>query len=171
MPKLYELTDEYAGLVAMLEDCQTDEEVDSVMKQIDAVTDDIAAKGEAYARIRMNLKARAAEFEAQAKIFKAESDRLTAKAKSATNECKRLEEYLLFAMGVAGMEQLRTGIGLFYTQKTTRVDVLDAWAVPKEFTTPQEPKVDKDAIKRAHLQTGELFPGVEVVQTTGIRFR
>lgn len=169
--KMYELTGGYAELVAMLIDCETEDEAEVILKQIDAVTDDIAEKGEAYARIRMNLKARAAELEAQAKILKAEADRLTAKANSATNECKRLEDYLLFAMNIAGMERLRTGIGLFYTQETTSVDVTDAWAVPKEFTTAQEPKVDKMAIKKAFRETGELFPGVEITTKTGVRFR
>lgn len=171
MRRLYELTDEYAGLVAMLEDCETEEQAFEVIAQIDAVTADISVKAENYAKIRMNLKATAEELNAKAKIFKAEADRLTAKAKSAENYVKRLNDYLLFAMELAGMKQLSTSIGKFYTQRTMSVEVLDAWAVPEQFTTPQPPKVDKDAIKKAFKETGELFEGVEFKETNGVRFR
>ena len=171
MAKLYELTDSYAGLVAMLEDCETEDQAMEIIAQIDAVTSDISVKAESYARIRMNLKATADEFTAKAKIFKAESDRLAAKAKSAENYIKRLNDYLLFAMELAGLKQIPTEIGKFYTQKTTKVEVLDAWKVPEQFTTPQPPQVDKLAIQRAFKETGEILPGVEVVVTDGLRFR
>ena len=171
MPKLYELTDAYASLVAMLEDCENDEQAQEIIEQIDAVTSDITDKAEAYARIRMNLKAQAAELDAKAKIFKEEADRLSSKARSAENNIKRMNEHLMFAMGLAGLKQLATPIGKFYTQQTTRIDVLDAWAVPKEYATPQEPKVDKAAIRAAFSQTGEIPNGCDVVVTEGLRFR
>ena len=171
MPRLYELTDAYAGLVAMLEDCENEEQAFDVIAQIDAVTSDISVKAENYAKIRMNLKATADELNAKAAIFKAEADRLAAKAKSAENYVKRLNEYLLFAMDLAGLKQLPTSIGKFYTQTTTSVEVLDAWAVPEEFATPQPPKIDKNAIKKAFKETGEIFNGVEINVTNGVRFR
>ena len=171
MPRLYELTDAYASLVAMLEDCENDEQAQEIIAQIDAVTSDIADKAEAYAKIRMNLKAQAAELGAKAKIFRDEADRLSNKAKSAENSVQRLNERLLFAMELAGLRQLSTPIGKFYTQKTTRVDVLDAWAVPEAFVTPQEPKVDKAAIRTAFGMTGEIPNGCDIVITEGLRFR
>lgn len=171
MARLYELTDEYAGLVAMFEDCETEEEAAHIAELINAVTDDIAEKAEAYARIRQNLNAQAAELEAQANIFKAESDRLKAKATAAKNHVKRLNEHLLFAMNIAGMKELRTSIGKFYPQTTTSVEVIDAWAVPAQFVTPQDPKVDRMAIQRAFKETGEIFEGVEIKRTEGLRFR
>ena len=171
MAKLYELTGAYASLVAMLDDCETEEQAAEIIAQIDAVSSDIDDKAENYAYIRMNLKAAADELAAKATIFKAESDRLTAMAKSKENQIKRLNDHLMFAMGLAGLRQLSTPIGKFYTQKTTRVDVLDAWAVPPAFTTPQEPKVDKSAIKMAFGMTGEIPDGCDIVVTEGLRFR
>ena len=171
MAKLYELTDAYASLVAQLEDAETDEEAMAIVDQINAVTTDITAKAEAYAYIRMNLKAQAAEVQAKADVFKKEADRLSAKAKSAENNIKRLNDHLLFAMGIAGLKQLPTPIGKFYTQTTQSVEVTDAWKVPQEFTTPQEPKVDRNAIKKAFKETGEIFPGCEIRTTEGLRFR
>lgn len=171
MPRLYELTDAYAGLVAMLEDAETEEQAFEIISQIDAVTSDISDKAENYAKIRMNLKATADEMTAKANIFKAEAERLAAKAKSAENYVKRLNDYLLFAMEIAGLKQIPTSIGKFYTQQTTSVEVLDAWEVPEQFTTPQPPKIDKNAIKKAFKETGELFEGVEIKITNGVRFR
>ena len=169
--KMYELTGEYAELVAMLEDCETDEQASEIIAQIDAVSSDITIKAENYAFIRINLKAAADELAARAAIFKAEADRLAAMAKSKENHIKRLNDHLLFAMGIAGLKQLPTSIGKFYTQQTTSVEVLDAWKVPEQFTTQQPPKVDKTAIKKAFKETGELFDGVEIYVTEGIRFR
>lgn len=171
MAKLYELTDAYAGLVAMLEDCESEEHAMEIIAQIDAITSDMSIKAENYARIRLNLKASAEELKAKSAIFKAEADRLAAKAKSAENYIKRLNDYLLFAMELAGLKQIPTSIGKFYTQQTTSVEVTDAWNVPEQFTIPQPPKVDKDAIKRAFKETGELFEGVEIKITNGVRFR
>lgn len=171
MAKLYELTDAYAGLVAMLEDVETEEQAFEIISQIDAVTSDISEKAENYAMILKNLKADADELSAKASIFKAEADRLSAKAKAKENYCKRLKEYLLFAMELAGLKQIPTNIGKFYTQTTTSIEVLDAWEVPEQFTTPQPPKVDKTAIKLAFMGTGEIPPGIEVKFVNGVRFR
>lgn len=171
MTKLYEMTGAYADLVAMLMDCETEEQEAEIIAQIDAVTSDMSIKAENYAKILLNLKAIAEEMNAKAKIFRTEADRIAAKAKSAENNAKRLKEYLLFSMEVAGLKQIPTSIGKFYTQKTTSVEVLDAWAVPEQFTTPQPPKVDRDAIKKAFKETGELFEGVEIKITNGLRFR
>lgn len=171
MPKLYELTDAYAGLVAQLEDCDNEEQAMEIVAQIDAVTSDISEKGKNYALILQNFKADAEELAAKAAIFKAEADRLNAKAKAKKNYADRLKEYLLFAMEVAGLKQIQTDIGKFYKQSTMSVEVLDAWKVPEQFTIPQPPKVDRDAIKREFKQTGELFEGVEIKVTDGLRFR
>lgn len=171
MQHMYDLTDAYAGLVNMLDDCETEEQAIEILAQIDAVQSDISDKGTNYAMILQNLKAEADELSAKAAIFRAEANRLEAKSKSKKNYAERLKAHLLFAMGVAGLKQIPTAIGKFYTQTTMRVDVTDAWSVPEQFTTPQEPKVDKDAIKRAFKETGEILPGVEVVVTEGLRFR
>jgi tRNA nucleotidyltransferase/poly(A) polymerase len=169
--KLYELTGMYAELVAMLDDCETEEQAAEIIAQINDVSSDISEKAENYAYIRMNLKAEADELAARAAIFKAEADRLNAKSKSKENHIKRMNDHLLFAMELAGLKQMPTSIGKFYTQETTSVEVLDAWKVPEQFTTPQPPKVDKNAIKKAFRETGEIFDGVEINVASGVRFR
>ena len=169
--KMYQLTEAYVDLVAMLEDCETEEQAMEIIAQINEVTSDISDKGKSYALILQNFKADADELEAKAAIFKAEADRLTAKAKAKKNYASRLKEHLLFAMEIAGLKQIPTDIGKFYTQTTMRVDVTDAWAVPERFTIPQEPKVDKAAIQREFKESGEILPGINMVITNGLRFR
>lgn len=169
--RMYQLIEEYADLVVMLDDCENEEQAMEIIQQINAVTSDISDKGKSYALILQNFKADADELEAKAAIFKAEADRLTAKAKAKKNYASRLKEHLLFAMEIAGLKQIPTDIGKFYTQTTMSVEVLDAWKVPEKFTTPQPPKVDKDAIKREFRQTGELYEGVTIKVTEGLRFR
>lgn len=171
MATLYNLAGAYADLAVMLDNCETEEQESEIIEQIDAVSCDISDKAENYAYLRMNLKAEAEELAAKAAIFKAEADRLSAMSKSKENQIKRLNDHLVFAMNIAGVKQLPTSIGKFYTQKTTSIEVLDAWAVPEQFITPQPPKVDKNAIKKAFNETGELFNGVEVKITNGVRFR
>lgn len=171
MAKLYELTDQYAALIAQLEDAESEEQESEILSQIDALSEDINEKAENYAKIRANFMATADELTAQANIFKAEADRLMKKATAKRNEVKRLYNYLSCAMELADLKQLPTSIGKFYTQRTVSVDVLDAWAVPAEYTTPQPPKVDKNAIRKVFTTTGEILDGVEIKVTNGVRFR
>ena len=171
MAGLYEISKDFAYLSQILADCETEEEVEQIVSQFDSVESDMVTKYENIARILLNLKAHSEEMKAKADIFHAEGNRLDAIAKSDDSKQKRLKEYLLFNMQVAGLNQVKTSIGKFYTQTTMSVDVKDAWAVPERFTVPQPPKVDKDAIKRAFKETGELFEGVEIKITNGVRFR
>ena len=86
--KLYELTEAYAELLSRLEDCQNAQEESAVLAAIDAVSEDIAAKGEAYARIIRNKLAEIAGYEAEIK-------RMQARKKSAENTVERLKENIL----------------------------------------------------------------------------
>lgn len=171
MITMYDLTAEYAGLVAALEEAETDDDAMDIVMQIDAVTDDIMAKAENYAKIIANMKANAEGLEAQSQIIKLEAARIARKAEALNNRIEALKKRLLFAMDVTGMQRIPTSIGKFYTQKTTSVNVLDAWSVPAEFAVEQPPKIDKNAIKKAYSETGELFDGVEITVSNGLRFR
>ena len=171
MAGLYEPSKEFAYLSQILADCETEEETEEIIAQLDKVKVDMLTKYENVARILQNLKMHSKEMKAKADICHAEGNRFDAYAKSDDSKIKRLHEYLLFNMQVAGLNQVKTSIGKIYTQSTMSVDVKDAWAVPEQFTIPQPPKVDKDAIKRAFKETGELFEGVEIQITNGVRFR
>lgn len=163
--RLYELTDAYVSLLAQLEDAESDTEREQILHMILDAEGDIAEKAENYARIMKNA-------EADEKMLDSEIKRLTAKKASAKKTIQRVKEYLYFAMGVAGATEIRTSIGKWWTQKNPpSVTVLDEKKVPARFLIEQPPTINKEAILREFRQTGELFEGVEIVQTEGVRFR
>ena len=163
--KLYELTEAYAELLSRLEDCQSAQEESEVLAAIDAVSEDIAAKGEAYARIIRNKLAEIAGYEAEIK-------RMQARKNSAKNTVNQLKGNLLYAMGMVGATELSTTIGKWKIQKNPpSVVILDENKIPDEFTVPQPPKIMNSAILQHFSETGEIPEGCDVVQSEGIRFR
>lgn len=163
--KLYELTEAYAELLSRLEDCETIQEESEILSAIDAVTDDIAAKGEAYARIMRNKMAEAAAFEAEIK-------RLQTRKKSAENTVSRLKEYILFAMGLVGATELNTSIGKWQVRDNPhRVEVFDERVIPEEFTEAQPRKIMKSKILKHFKETGEILDGCVIIQDQSAMFR
>ena len=129
------------------------------------MSDDIAAKGEAYARIMRNKMAEAAAFEAEIK-------RLQARKKSADNAVERLKENILYAMGMVGATELNTSIGRWRVQKNVpSVAITDEAKIPDAFTVEQPRKIMKIAILQHWKETGEIPEGCDIVQTEGVRFR
>ena len=163
--KMYELTDAYVSLMAQYEDAETDAEREQIAQAILDTGNDIAEKAENYARLMKNA-------EADVKMLSEEIDRLTAKKKRAENLVKRVKEYLLFAMGIAGATEIKTSIGKWRVQKNPpSVKVLDEMLIPARFFIEQAPKIDKTAILAEFRQTGEVFDGVEITQGESVRFR
>jgi hypothetical protein len=163
--KLYELTEAYAELLSRLEDCQSAQEESEVLAAIDAVSEDIAAKGEAYARIIRNKLAEVAGYEAEIK-------RMQARRNCAKNTINHLKGSLLFAMGIVGATELNTTIGKWKIQKNPpSVVILDESKIPDKFTVHQPPKIMNSAILQHFSETGEIPEGCDVVQSEGVRFR
>ncbi|MBQ8508076.1 MAG: siphovirus Gp157 family protein [Clostridia bacterium] len=167
----YELNEAYLDLVSAFIDCESEEEAERLAEEIASISSNIEEKAENYAYVMQNMKAEAAELASKAYIFKKEADRLQKASDGILGKIDRLKKSLLFGMELSGIDKIRTSIGLFYTQKTISVDVLDAWKVPEEFATKQPPKIDKNAIQKAFRRTGEIPEGCDVVQSEGVRFR
>lgn len=165
MARLYDLTDEYVSLVALYEDAETEQEREEILQRILDCGDDIAAKAENYAKFVKNE-------EADAKALTVEIARLQDKKRVAENAVKRTKEYLLMAMEIAGASEIQTSIGKWRIQKNPpSVNVVDASKIPERFLIQQEPTVDKKAMLAEFRSTGEVFDGVEITQTEGVRFR
>jgi hypothetical protein len=164
MPRLYQLTEAYADLVGQLEDCQTEEERFAVLEALDAIGSDIADKGEAYARIMRNSQA-------EAEALDKEIRRLTAKKKAAENTVERLKSHMLFALGLAGANELRTTIGKWRVQQNPpKVEILDETEIPEEFFVPQPPKLMNSLIMAHWKETGEIPDGCDIVHAESVRF-
>ena len=165
MPSLYALTEIYTELLGLLDECQTPEESSGIIEQIAQVNESIGDKAEAYARI-IQSKQREAD------RYNAEIERMQARKTPAESLIARLMAQLLTAMEEAGASKISTTIGAWSVRKNPEsVAVIDAALIPAEFLEPQPAKIDKRAMLKAHRETGEIFPGVEFVQTARVEFR
>ena len=163
--RLYELTDAYVSLLNEYDEAQTDEDRADIIAQIEEVEQDIATKGENYARM---IKNATADSDALADEIK----RLQAKKAASDNFVKRLKENLMFAMGIAGATEIKTTIGKWYIQKNPpKVTITDEMMVPARFLIEQPPVIDKKAILAEFKQTGEVLNGIEITRDDSVRFR
>ena len=163
--RMYELTDAYVSLLNEYDEAQTDEDRADIIAQIEEVEQDIAKKGENYARL---IKNATADSDALADEIK----RLQAKKAASDNFVKRLKENLMFAMGIAGATEIKTTIGKWYIQKNPpKVTITDEMMVPARFLIEQPPVIDKKAILAEFKQTGEVLNGIEITREDSVRFR
>ena len=162
---LYELTDAYAGLVAQMDECETESEAAQLWAQMDAVNASIAEKADNYARFLRNKQG---EVDSLGK----EIERLQKRKRSAENRIDQLREHMRFAMGVAGATEIRTALGKWTVRKNApRVEVLNESEVAPEFFEPQPPKLMKSWLQQHWKDTGEIPDGCDVVQRESVQFR
>ena len=163
--KLYELTDVYAGLAALLDECESEEEAAQLWAQMDEVGASIAEKADNYARFLRNKQA-------EADGLGKEIERLQKRKRSAENRIEQLREHMRFAMGVAGATEIRTALGKWTVRKNApRVEVLDESEIAPEFFDPQPPKLSKSKLLKHWKDTGEIPDGCDVVQSESMQFR
>lgn len=165
MARLYELTEAYAALVAMLEDCETASEEEQLLSELTGLNDAIGDKAEAYARIMRNMLS-------DIEGCKAEIDRLKGLKERLENAVDRMKANLRYAMEIAGASEINTSIGKWRIHRNPpKVLIDDAALVPEKFLLPQPPKVDSKGILAAYRTDGELIPGTHIVQEESVRFK
>lgn len=165
MTKLYELTEAYMELLSRIEDCNTPDEEEEIAAQIDSISDDIARKAEAFARLVRILECSLAG-------YKTEIKRLERLEKITENTIARLKGHILFSMGIAGATELHTTIGKWKVVKNPpSVTIMDETKIPEEFTLPQPAKISKAMIMAHWKETGEIPDGCDIIQSEGVRFR
>lgn len=165
MASLYELSAGYATLIDAYDTAETDEEREDILKILTTTEGDITEKAESYAKV-IRMK------EEEAKGFKAEADRLTARKQAAENMAKRLKAAMLDCMKLTGTPEIKTSIGKWRLQSNPwSCEVVNIDRVPMEFHIKQEDKIDKAGLLKRFKATGELIDGVEFKQEQGVRFR
>ena len=163
--KLYELTDAYAGLAALMDECESEEEAAQLWAQMDEVGASIAEKADNYARYLRNMQSEVDGLEK-------EITRLQKRKRSAENRIEQLREHMRFAMGVAGATEIRTALGKWTVRKNApRVEVLNESEVAPEFFEQQPPKLMKSWLQQHWKDTGEIPDGCDVVQRESVQFR
>ena len=165
MASLYDISAGYATLLDAYDNAESDEEREGIIAMLATAEGEITDKAENYARV-IRMK------EEEAKAFKAEVDRLTARKRAAENMVTRLKAALLDAMKLTDTQEIKTSIGKWRVQMNPlSCDVVDIDKVPMKYHIKQEDKIDKKGLIEYYKQTGEIIDGVEFKQEQGIRFR
>ena len=162
---LYELTDDYRNLLEMAEDPDTDPE--AFADTLEGIEGAIEDKADGYAKVIRTLEGDAAACDA-------ESKRLRNKKIAIENNIKRMKTALQYAMELTGKTKFKTALFSFGIQKNPAAVVMDEGYIeniPERFLIPQDPVVDKKAIKEA-LKAGEDLEGIaHLEQSESLRIR
>ena len=167
---LYELTGEYADLMAQYENAETDEEAETLWQQIDGLACDITIKADAYAKVMRNKLA-------ESEAYRQEASRLVKLADREKKQADRLQESIKNAMLQVGANEIPTSIGTWRTKlNPPSCEVVDIKIVPEQFRKAIEPPeipytIDKAAAKKWFKETGEIIPGLDIQQKQSIVFR
>ena len=159
MATLYELTDDYKTVQAMME--EGDESFRDTLESIETAIED---KLNNIGKVLKNL-------EGEVAAYKTEEKRLADKRKVIENNIKNLKKYAEEAMITVGERNVKTPLFTFRIQKNApSVHVLDEKLIPKNYYVPVDPRLDKKSIMEM-LKNNESIPGVELKQTESIRIQ
>lgn len=166
MLTLYELTQEYTELLAMLEDPEMDEQV--IADTLEGLSGEIEAKADGYARVIKQM-------DADSKAIKAEEERLYNRRKSLENRISYLKNRLQYAMELTGSTKIKTELFNIGIQKNpAKVVIDDPTKIPEGFLIQQDPKVDTAAIKESLKSEDEapIWDGIaHLEQSESLRIR
>ena len=145
MSNLYELTKNYDTVLNMLYDEEIDEQC--IFDTLESIEGELEDKADGYAKLMREL-------ECVATIQKAESERLTRKARILENRAKVLKQNLYNAMKTTGKTKFATKLFNFNIAKNGGKQTLTIdGEVPEEYT---KSKVENDTEKiREVLEAGK----------------
>jgi len=153
MSSLYELTSDYTELMLLAEDPDIDPQ--AFADTLEGIDGELEDKADNYAKVIRSLEADAAACDAEAK-------RLRAKKQTIENNVKRMKGALQYAMQTTGKVKFKTSLFSFGISKNPASVVVDEpylENIPARFLIPQDPTVDKKAMKDA-LKAGEDLTGI-----------
>ena len=154
MATLYELTGQYQLLLALMEDPDVDPQI--VEDSLEAVSGEIEAKADGYAKVRLELLNEKAG-------LKAEIERLSARVRTIDRNVDRMMESLKNGLIEADKTKFKTELFSFNIQKNPpHVVIDDPSRIPEGFLIPQEPKVDTASIKESlkSVDAAEMWEGI-----------
>ena len=159
MATLYELTAQANELYELLQNEEIDEQV--FKDTLEAIGTE--EKIEGYCQV---IK----ELQGDYDKYKAETDRLTARMKTAKNGIDRMKESLLSFLKASGQTKVKAGTFAVSIGTSKQTNILDERLIPTEFRAPQPDKIDKTAIKKA-IESGQAVLGAEIIINEGVRIR
>lgn len=159
MATLYELTGSYHKLLELSEDTDPTLFNDT----LDSITDAIEDKAVGYAKVDKEL-------DKDEKALKDEASRLSARAKSISNNRKILKQNLQEAMETTGKTKIKTNEFTIYIQNNpVSVKLVDESLIPA-YLTKTVVAPDKTRIKEL-LKKGKDVPGAELSTSSSLRIR
>ena len=162
---LYELSDDYMNLLTTAEDPDIDPE--AFADTLAGIEGAIEDKADGYAKVIRTLEGDAAACDAEAK-------RLRSKKQIIENNIKRMKQALQYAMEATGKTKFKTALFSFGIQKNPAAVVMEEGYIeniPERFLIPQDPVINKKAIKEA-LKNGEDLEGIaHLEQGESLRIR
>lgn len=153
MSNIYEITNDYLQIMAMLEDSDLDPQ--TLADTMEGIEGEFEIKAENYAKVMKNL-------EGDILAIKTEIDRLTSKKKALENNIKNMKSTLQTAMETTGKTKFKTELFSFNIQKSAPavvIDLEDMSKLPSQFIKQRDIEADKTAIKEA-LKRGENLDGI-----------
>ena len=157
MASIYEITNDIIFIQTLLEE-NGEVDPEALKGALEVSKEDLALKLEGYCKVIKN-------FESDISGLKEEEARLKAKRETLENTIKRMKEAMQSALDTAMKDEpekkLKCGLFTCAIQKNTPSVVLDCDdnLVPAKYLIPQDPKVDKKAIKK-DLDDGVDLSGV-----------
>ena len=163
MANLYELTENMAQLQEFLE--EADELPEDMWDAAEVIKGAYEDKMAGYAKILKNMIA-------ERDAVLAEKVRLEKKADRLDNAIDWLKGNVLRSMQRLGVKKVSTTIGNWSIRKNPyKLIVDDPKKLAEGWLIPQEPKVDKAALRHFLLETGEIIDGAHLEQDEGVTLR
>lgn len=150
MTSLYEIANDFAKLT------DSDMDPEMIADTLEAIEWELEGKIEnCLAVIKNEL--------AYAESLKAESKKLSERAKSSELRADRIKEYIAASLETAGKKSLKAGVHQVTVRAPSKsVEILDSGALPAEFVEYETNiKPDKLAIKK-QLEAGIEVPGAQI---------
>lgn len=162
MSTLYELTNDYMNLLELAEDPDIDPQ--AFADTLEALGGELEMKADGYARVMKELEGRAA-------TMRFESKRLENGYKTIERNIDRMKHALQDSMVATDKRKFKTDLFSFSIRKNPASVVIDReTSIPPEFLIPQDPKIDKKAIKAA-IDRGDDITFAHLEQTESLRIR
>lgn len=166
--KLYELTNDYQQLLAMLDE-ENDFPPDAIVDTLESIAAEIEDKAD-------NIACMLKSIDADITAIKAEEIHLAERRKVKQNAYDRIKAYLSDKLQKAGIVKLETARNKITFRKSTSVkiddDIFFDWAESngKDLLTYAQPKANLTAIKKA-IGDGEVIPGAQIDEKQNIQIK
>lgn len=160
---LYELTNDFQMLLDMAESGDIDD--DTFKDTMEGLDYEIEAKADGYAAVIKELEADVNKFDTEVK-------RLSAIKTAISNRIANMKKNLEQSMIATGKKKFKTGTFSFNIQKNQAALVIDNMdEIPDTYFIPQEPKLDRAALKKDLKETDLDMPFAHLEQTESLRIR